>query len=182
VNEIADPEERIRAIARNYATNPERTVIVSPDNKSRQELNAAVRQELKANGSLGADDHKVWVLVPRQDMTGAERAWARRYEIENVVRFSRGSNLLGIEASSYGRVVNINVAENLLTIEKTDGNQTTYDPKRLSGVTVYEPAEREFSIGERVQFTAPQKQLGIANRGNGNHRKGLPRRQYYAEA
>jgi ATP-dependent exoDNAse (exonuclease V) alpha subunit len=97
-------------------------------------------------------------------MTGAERAWARRYEVENVVRFSRGSNVLGIEASSYGRVVNINVAENLLTLEKTDGNQVTYDPKRLLGVTVYEPAEREFSIGDRVQFTAPQKQLAVANR------------------
>jgi ATP-dependent exoDNAse (exonuclease V) alpha subunit len=38
-------------------------------------------------------------------------------------------------------------------------------------VTVYEPAEREFSIGERVQFTAPQKQLGIANREMGTIEK-----------
>ena len=91
VNEIACPEDRIRAIARNYVSNPERTLIVSPDNKSRQELNAAVRQELKANGSLGADDHKLRVLVPRQHMTGAERAWAKGYETEDVVRFSRGS-------------------------------------------------------------------------------------------
>ena len=55
-------------------------------------------------------------------------------------------------------------AENLVTVQKPDGSHVTYDPKRLSGVTVYQPVEREFSAGERIQFTAPQKQLGVANR------------------
>ena len=168
VNEISDPQERIRAIAQNYVANPIGTLIVSPDNKSRYELNAAVRQELRAKELVGTDDHKFRVLVPRQDMTGAERAWARRYEPENVVRFSRGSKALGIEAGSYGRVVNVNVGENLLTIQKADGNQVIYNPKRLSGVTVYEPTERDFSTGDRIQFTAPQKQFGVANRELGN--------------
>ena len=60
--------------------------------------------------------------------------------------------------------VAVNPVENLLTIEKAGGNQVSYDPKRLSGVTVYREAEREFSVGERIQFTAPNKQLGVANR------------------
>jgi ATP-dependent exoDNAse (exonuclease V) alpha subunit len=164
INEIADPKERLLAIARNYVANPESTLIISPDNKSRQELNAAVRHELKANGLLGADVHKFRVLVPRQDMTGAERAWAKRYEPQDVVRFSRGSKQMGIDAGSYGKVAAVIAGQNLLMIEMTDGNQVTYDPKRLSGVTVYQEVEREFSAKDRVQFTAPQKQLGIANR------------------
>jgi conjugative relaxase-like TrwC/TraI family protein len=168
VSEIPDPQERIRAIAQNYVANPLGTLIVSPDNKSRYQLNQAVRQELRAKGLVAADDHKFRVLLPRQDMTGAERAWARRYEPENIVRFSRGSKALGIEAGTYGRVVDVNVGENLLTIQKANGNQVIYDPKRLSGVTVYEAAEREFSTGDRIQFTAPQKQLGVANRELGN--------------
>jgi ATP-dependent exoDNAse (exonuclease V) alpha subunit len=36
---------------------------------------------------------------------------------------------------------------------------------------VYEPVEREFSTGDRIQFTAPQKQLGVANRELGNIEK-----------
>ena len=171
VNEIPDPRERISAMAQNYVANPLGTLIVSPDNKSRHQLNQAVRQELRAKGLVADDDHKFRVLLPRQDMTGAERAWARRYEPENIVRFSRGSKALGIEAGSYGRVVDVNVGENLLTIQKANGNQVIYDPKRLSGVTVYEPAEREFSTGDRIQFTAPQKQLGVANRELGNIEK-----------
>ena len=112
VNEISDPSERIRAIAQNYVANPLGTLIVSPDNTSRHQLNQAVRQELRAKGLVSTDDHKLRVLVPRQDMTGAERAWVRRYEPDNVVRFSRGSRVLGIQAGSYGTVVNVNVGEN----------------------------------------------------------------------
>ena len=57
VKQIVDPQERIQAIAQNYVASPERTLIVSPDNASRQELNRAVRQELKAIGALKPEDH-----------------------------------------------------------------------------------------------------------------------------
>jgi hypothetical protein len=40
----------------------------------------------------------------------------------------------------------------------------TYDPRRLTGVSVYQEIEREFSVGDRIQFTAPDKSLGVANR------------------
>ncbi len=32
------------------------------------------------------------------------------------------------------------------------------------GVSVYRDMDREFSVGERIQFTAPDKALGVANR------------------
>jgi conjugative relaxase-like TrwC/TraI family protein len=164
VKEIPNAEERIRAIARRYVESPENTLIVSPDNASRRELNVAVRQELKANGSVAPEDHTFHVLVQRQDMTGAERSWANHYEINDVVRFARGSKAIGIEAAAYASVVAINPAANQLTVEKTTGELATYDPRRLTGVSVYREIEREFSVGDRIQFTAPDKSLGVANR------------------
>ena len=164
VKEIPDTEERIRAIAKSYVESPEKTLIVSPDNASRRELNVAVRQELKANGTLAPEDHTFRVLVQRQDMTGAERSWASHYEINDVVRYARGSKAVGIEAGTYGTVVGINPAANLLTVEKSSGEQATYDPRRLTGVSVYREIDREFSVGDRIQFTAPDKSLGVANR------------------
>ena len=164
VKEIPGTEERIRAIARSYVESPEKTLIVSPDNASRRELNVAVRQELKANGTLAPEDHTFRVLVQRQDMTGAERSWASHYEINDVVRYARGSKAAGIEAGTYGSVVAINPAANLLTVEKSSGEQATYDPRRLTGVSVYREIDREFSVGDRIQFTAPDKSLGVANR------------------
>jgi conjugative relaxase-like TrwC/TraI family protein len=164
VKEIPGTEERIRAIAKSYVESPEKTLIVSPDNASRRELNVAVRQELKLNGTLAPEDHSFRVLVQRQDMTGAERSWASHYEINDVVRYSRGSNAIGIEAGAYGAVVSIDSAANLLTVEKLSGEQATYDPRRLTGVSVYREIDREFSVGDRIQFTAPDKSLGVANR------------------
>jgi ATP-dependent exoDNAse (exonuclease V) alpha subunit len=164
VNEIPNAEERIRTIAKTYIESPENTLIVSPDNASRHELNVAVRQELKAAGTLGPEDHTFRVLVQRQDMTGAERSWANHYEINDVIRYARGSKAIGIEAAAYASVVAINPAANQLTIEKATGELATYDPRRLTGVSVYRETEREFSVGDRIQFTAPDKSLGVANR------------------
>ena len=53
---------------------------------------------------------------------------------------------------------------NQLTVEKPTGELATYDPRRLTGVSVYQEIEREFSAGDRIQFTAPDKSLGVANR------------------
>jgi ATP-dependent exoDNAse (exonuclease V) alpha subunit len=164
VKEIPNAEERVRTIAKSYVESPDNTLIVSPDNASRRELNVAVRQELKANGSLAPEDYALRVLVQRQDMTGAERSWASQYEINDVVRYARGSKTIGIEAAAYAAVVAINPAANQLTVEKANGELATYDPRRLTGVSVYQEIERELSVGDRIQFTAPDKSLGVANR------------------
>jgi conjugative relaxase-like TrwC/TraI family protein len=164
VKEIPDAEERFYTIAKCYVESPVNTLIVSPDNASRRDLNVAVRQELKANGSLAPEDHTFRVLVQRQDMTGAERSWASHHEINDVVRYSRGSKAIGIEAAAYASVVAINPSANELTVKKANGELATYDPRRLTGVSVYQEIQREFSVGERIQFTAPDKSLGVANR------------------
>ena len=164
VQEIPDREERIRAIAKKYVESPENTLIVSPDNASRRELNVAVRQELKAIGALAPEDHAFRVLVQRQDMTGAERSWASHYEIDDVVRYARGSKAIGIAPAAYASVVAIDPSANLLSIEKTDQELVTYDPRRLTGVSVYRDIDRQFSVGDRIQFTAPDKSLAVANR------------------
>ena len=164
VQQIPDRQERIRTVARMYTASPENTLIVSPDNASRRELNLAVRQELRTNGTLAQKDHGFRVLIQRQDMTGADRAWANHYEIGDVVRYSRGSKAVGIEAGSYATVVSVQPALNLLTVDNESGERITYDPRRLSGVSVYRGVTHDFSAGDRIQFTAPDKSLGVANR------------------
>jgi conjugative relaxase-like TrwC/TraI family protein len=164
VKEISGAEERIRSIAKSYVESPQNTLIVSPDNASRRELNVAVRQELKATGALAPEDHAFRVLVQRQDMTGAERSWASHYEMNDVIRYARGSKAIGIESAAYASVVAINPPANQLTVDKGNGDLATYNPRRLTGVSVYQEMQREFSVGDRIQFTAPDKSLGVANR------------------
>ncbi|HTV03938.1 MAG TPA: MobF family relaxase, partial [Acidobacteriaceae bacterium] len=97
ITEIVDPQQRIAAIAKSYVAHPENTLIVSPDNASRREINQAVRQELQTLGLVDKTDHVMRVLTPRNDMTGAERAWAAHYQTGDVLHYIRGSKELGIE-------------------------------------------------------------------------------------
>ena len=164
ITEIVDPQQRVAAIAKEYASLPDNTLIVSPDNASRRTINQAVRQELQALGLVDKADHSMRVLAPRNDMTGADREWASRYETGDVLHYTRGSKEHGIEPRSYAQVVTTNPAENLVTVRKDDGQQVTYDPSRLRGIAAYREIERQFAIGEKIQFTAPNRELQVANR------------------
>ena len=168
ITEISNPQERITAIARDYARNPEHTLIVSPDNASRREINQAVRTELEARGALGKENVLFQVLVPRHEIRGADRAWAANYNAGDTLHYVRGSKQVGVEKNSYAIVVATDPKSNLLTVERADGQQVSYDPKRLRGVNVYTDIPREFSTGDRIQFTQNNKDLDVHNRDLGH--------------
>ena len=164
VHEIVGREDRFSEIAREYARQPQGTLVISPDNESRRELNGLIHREMQQRGDVSQDEHKLRVLDSRQDMTGADRQWAAQYGEGDVVRYTRGSKVLGIEPGEYARVEHVDTRENRVTIELKNGEHQTYDPRRLAGVTVYHETERAFSEGDRIQFTAPSKDLHVANR------------------
>jgi conjugative relaxase-like TrwC/TraI family protein len=164
VHEVADRQERIDLIARIYADRAEQTLVVSPDNKSRQEINERIHDELKSRGKIEDSGHRLTVLVPRQELTGADRQWASQYELGDIVRYARDSKNFSVHGGEYARVGRIDTEQNLLTLQRANGSVLTYDPHRLHGVTVYKEAQREFSKGDRVQFTAPYSEDRIANR------------------
>jgi conjugative relaxase-like TrwC/TraI family protein len=164
VHEISGREERIAAIAKEYAKSPEGTLVVSPDNRSRVEINERIHAEMQERGSVRKDEHRIQTLVPRQDLTGPERTWAARYEFNDVVRYARASKETGIERGEYARVKSVDADKNLLTVVRTDGSELTYDPRRQQGVSVYREEPRSFAVGDRVQFTAPANDLKVANR------------------
>jgi conjugative relaxase-like TrwC/TraI family protein len=164
VHEFADRDERLKIIAYEYASQPEGTLVISPDNGSRQEINRLIHGELQTRGRVEKDEQRLRVLVPRQELTGVDRQWAVQYETGDVVRYTKGSQVLGIEAGEYARVRHVDQKQNLITVERTNRQHQTYDPRRLHGVTLYREAERTFAEGDRVQFTAPYRQQQLANR------------------
>lgn len=164
IHEVKDPAERIAAIAKEYAKTPDNTLVVSPDNRSRAEINQAIHAKLQARGVVGREEHRTQVLVPRQDLTGADRAWAARYNPGDVLLYSCGSKKIGIGKGEYARVKSVGASNNQLTVERKDGTEQSYDPERLQGVSVYREQERAFSVGDRVQLTTPSHDLKLDNR------------------
>lgn len=164
VIEVADPAKRHAAVAAEYCRAPKDTLVVSPGNRERRELNRLIHERLQTEGQIEKDSRTLRVLLPRQEMTGAEREVAASYRPgEDVIRFNRSSKVFDVRAGDYARVVGVDGRENLLTVERANGELLTYNPTRLSGVSVYQEEERAFSASERLQFRAPQSEMRVAN-------------------
>jgi hypothetical protein len=117
-------------------------LIVSPDNQSRRDLNDVIHRTMHRESQVSRDEHQTTVLAPRQDITGADRQCAERYEEGDVVRYSRGSKALGLEAGDYARVERVDAKANQITVRADDDRRVSCDPRRLQGVTLYRETER----------------------------------------
>jgi conjugative relaxase-like TrwC/TraI family protein len=164
VHEVPDRHDRVRAIAQEYLRSEARALVISPDNRSRVDLNTAIHEARLQTGQVSRQEHVVNVLIARNDVAGTDRAWARYYDVGDVVRYTRGSRQFDLEPGSYARVTRVHAVENQLTVRRAAGGEVTYDPERLSGVMLYREAARTFSAGDRVQFTAPNRPRHLANR------------------
>ena len=91
VHEIADRDERLAVMAREYLRQPTDTLVVAPDNHSRTELNQVIHRAMQTAGHVHGREHHVRVLVARQEVTGADRQWAEQYRPGDVVRYTKGS-------------------------------------------------------------------------------------------
>ena len=74
-----------------YIRAPESTLVVSPDNRSRCEINLRIHGELQTLGKVSQQEFAIRTLAPRQEMTGADRSWAKQYQRDDIVRYSRAS-------------------------------------------------------------------------------------------
>jgi hypothetical protein len=163
VHEYQSPDHRLAAVALDYAAQPDRTVVVAPDAAERRELTQLIRADLRSNGRLASKEHSVQVLVeqkfPNPRLT-------ENYRPGDEIHFRTGSPALeGIPHNSVAHVLEADADRNTLTIETTDGGQVTYNPAQLQSQTrqstVYREEIREVAVGERIRFTASEKENHI---------------------
>ncbi|HKY29479.1 MAG TPA: AAA family ATPase, partial [Pyrinomonadaceae bacterium] len=161
VIEIADERERFEAIAQDYCKNPTGTLVISPGNRERVELNFLIHRQLQREGKVSRNDYQMDVYVSRNDMTGTERTFASSYRPDDIIRYNRNSKKAKL--GEYAQVLATDHEKNEIIVWFEDGRTLTYNPKRLSGVSVYYASERAFAEGDRVQFRAPNTEKRIAN-------------------
>ena len=164
VIEIPDEHERLRSIAKDYVAQREGALVISPANKERVAINSMIHKQLQEQRSVHPVDHETSVYVNRQQMTGAERTFAGAYVPgEDILRYHTRSKVYGVRAGEYGRVTANNFADNTITVSLESRREITYNPQRLSGVSVYRESERHFAEGDRIQFRAPLHEHRVAN-------------------
>lgn len=166
VHETAKRQDRFTAIANAYLDSPENTLVVSPDNLSRQEINTSIREQRQQRGEL-KDERTVPVLI-RKDLDAEDRKRADSYRVSDAIRFHANIPTLKIKAGVLATVLDTQPAENTISVQirQRDGQlrNLTFNPQLRSALSVYEPQERSFASGDRIQFTTPWSQKGVASR------------------
>lgn len=165
VHEVMHRAERFTAIARTYVESSGNTLVVSPDNKSRQEINSAIRDELKRQGKLR--NEQVFQVLVRKDIHSEDRRYAHSYRPGDAVRFHTNLPSLNIKSGQVGTVIEVKPDENILSVKLGDDASQrflTFNPARRSNLSVFESQARPFAIGDRIQFTTPWKEKGVASR------------------
>ncbi|HUY27540.1 MAG TPA: ATP-binding domain-containing protein, partial [Candidatus Binataceae bacterium] len=165
IREIDNPDVRYKSIAREYVATHEtgeRVLVVSPANDERWQLNSAIRDLLKQRSHVGAQGKEQIIFVKR-NLTAAQRQRAQSYEAGEVIRYRRGSHRLGLGKDTYARVESTDSDLNRITVRTEDGRAVEYNPARLNGVNLFREERRVIANGDRIQFRAPDRALGVAN-------------------
>jgi conjugative relaxase-like TrwC/TraI family protein len=150
-------EERFKTVAKLFVRNPENCLSVDPSNLGRVVTNAQVHKLLQEAGRVAPINYRTSILVNSRDLTGSDRKWAGAYRPGDILRYRDGSRVYGVKKGEYAMVTGIDFEKNLLTVKFKDRplneNQVMeYDPERLYGVEVFKEDERDFAVGDRVQF------------------------------
>ncbi|HEV2524556.1 MAG TPA: AAA family ATPase, partial [Gammaproteobacteria bacterium] len=106
--EIADREQRLQYIADHYLKKTpaerENSLIVTPLNKDRGEVNACIHKGLRKSQELSGQEYKVAVLTPI-DLTQAEKEKVYYFKPGDWIRFNQNAIGVSIRAGEYCKIV-----------------------------------------------------------------------------
>ncbi len=153
----------IREIAKDFASRSvgerDKTAIITSTNADRREINAAVREELKARGELQGE--REFRVLEKKDISDAERR-AAAYERGDVVRFTSAHRALGVERGAEGRVLGKDDRANRVKVALEDG-RIVHMRGDLRGVEAAREVTRSFAEGDRIAFLKNDKEAGFKN-------------------
>ncbi len=164
LHEYNNADSRLAAVASEYVSRPERSVIVAPDRTEREELTQLIRADLYAQGKLGGDAQAVPLLVKKD--TGSKMR-VESYEPGDKIHYKTGSpSLYGIPHDSEATVVSTKPRGNVLSVQlDATREEISYNPAQLRTQTresrTYQEETREIAQGERIRFTSYDKEIGV---------------------
>ena len=144
----------------------EATGVIAPTRALRDQINAAIRDGLVAEGAISGPARPGEKLVAR-DLTRAQMGRATSYDVGDTVIFTRPYKTLGVEKGDERRVAGIDRRWGTVHLEDAKGNRTPWGPGRIAGtrggVEVFRSEAMELRRGDRVRFTRNDPVSGLTN-------------------
>lgn len=143
------------------------TNILVLENATRLIVNTKIREALKTEGAIAAEDARLSVLVPA-GMTDQEKHLARFYSGGQVLTFSRDNAGLGIARDTEYRVVGTARdarGRQMVRLVDEHGRTIQWDPRvgREAQVNVFRSEERDLAKGDRIQWRLVNHDLDLKN-------------------
>lgn len=166
----ADPAERMKAMARDYAAltpkEQRSTIVIDPSRAGRDALNAEIRTQLIASGRLTGEAVAMRTLESK-GLTSAEARDARSYEVGDVIRFARNYADKGIAKRETVTVKAVDPAKNAVSLEKTDGQTVDWRPRQWGAgkSEAFTPGAIDLMKGDRIEFTRNDRTQSRENGG-----------------
>jgi ATP-dependent exoDNAse (exonuclease V) alpha subunit len=143
------------------------TNILVLENATRLIVNTKIREALKTEGAIAAEEARLSVLTP-SGMTDQEKHFARFYSGGQVLIFSRDNADLGIARDAEYRVIGIGRdgrGRQLVQLVDEHGRTIRWDPRvgKASQVNVFREEQRDLAKGDRIQWRLLNKDLDLKN-------------------
>lgn len=147
--------------------NRDKTNILVLENATRLIVNTKVREALKTEGAIAAEETRLSILSP-SGMTDQEKHFARFYSQGQIVVFSRDNVGLGIARDAEYKVTGIGRdARGRQTVNLVDehGRTIEWDPRlgRASQINVFREEKRDLAAGDRIQWRLVNRDLDLKN-------------------
>lgn len=143
------------------------TNILVLDNATRLIVNTKIRETLKTENAIAAEDARLQVLTP-SGMSDQEKHYARFYSGGQVVAFTRDQLGAGLARDVHYRVLGMGRDRNgrqVVRLIDENGRIVPWDPRQSNArqVNVFNPENRELAEGDRIQWRLVNKALDLKN-------------------
>ncbi len=137
------------------------TLVITPFNKDRHEINAGIRAGLRLAGELQGTDQKREVFV-RPDSGGKTRAEikeAQYYKVGDVVRSGKTYKTIDLAKGEYTRVAAVHSQQGRVVLQKDNGQLVDWYPMKANMVEVYQSEQRDIAKGDLIRLTRNEGEL-----------------------
>ncbi|PJG47192.1 DNA relaxase [Sphingobium sp. LB126] len=151
------------------------TSILVLDNATRLIVNSKIREVMKTEGALAAEEARLEVLTPA-GFTEQERHMARFYSAGQVVRFTQDVAGAGIARDNEYRVEGLGrdtSGRPVVRLVDENGRIVRWDPRTTAArhINVFNREERDLAEGDRIQWRLVNEPLKLRNAERGTVEK-----------
>ena len=142
----------------------DKTLILTPANETRNEINAQIRHELIKRGELDNKNHTILNTLKSKNITDKEKLFAQNYEQNDIIIFNKPYKPLSIEKDEKLKVVDRD--RESIVLQKQNSNQITIIPlHKLNPKTleIYTEEKKEILKNEWIRFTKNDKTHNLIN-------------------